>query len=110
MAAYKVAWGNFPQLLYLLAFRAGIFAAGGEPAARLGINGVAHLALQQIPLDAAAAQVGHRDGGEQRLGVGMEPVGKQLVPGGVFHHLAQVHDSDDIADVLDHTQVVGENI
>ena len=48
------------------------------------------------------------DGGEQRLGVGVERVAVQLLGAGDLDDLAQIHDGHAVRDVLDHGKVVGD--
>ena len=49
------------------------------------------------------------DGAEQRLGVGMFGILKQLDDGCLFRHLAQIHDDDEVGQLGDDGQVMGDH-
>jgi len=70
------------------------------------IERAGHIALQQdaLPPD---GRVGDGDGRHERLGIGVQGVGVEGVARGHLDHLAQVHDADALAEVLDYAQVVG---
>ncbi len=56
-------------------------ASGVEATTRWGVERARDLALDQMP-GARAVGVWHRDGGEQRLGVGMERLAVEGLPVG----------------------------
>ena len=89
----------------------GVPAAPGELAARRRVDGAGDLALQtdtgRLPLD-LDLRVRNGDGGQQRLGIGVEGVAVQLSGAGDLHDVAQVHHPYAVGDVLDHGQVVGD--
>ena len=99
--------GNFLQLLGLVALLAGVVAARGKAAARLGVDGRGQLALEQ---DALLLVQDVRGGNrrQQRLGVGVDRHAEQLLGGAGLHQLAQVHDTDVSGDVPHDGQVVGD--
>ena len=55
-----------------------------------------------------AGKVGHGDGAQQGLGVGVLGVGEEFVGGGHLHALPQVHHHDLVGDVLHDAHVVGD--
>lgn len=79
-------------------------AAIGEPAAPLA-GAVAYLALQQ-GLFAPQRGIGDRDGGKQRLGIGMRRLLVELSLLGNLYDLSQVHDHNAVADVLYHREIM----
>ena len=99
--------GDLHQRRNRLALVAGILAALEEAALVRHIDGRSDLALDGDAL-LLYAQLGNGDGGQQRLGIGVQGIGKQLLGGRFFHDLAQVHDGDIIGEVVDHSQVVGD--
>ena len=86
---------------------------GGDGAARMeGASGrrierAGHIALQDLP-PTLATRFRDRDGGEQRLSIGVLRVAVERIPIGDLHDPAQVHHRNPVADVLDHRQVVGD--
>jgi len=58
-----------------------------------------------LPLE---VRVGHGDGGEERLRVGVLRVCVQLQAVGQLHRAAQVHDHHAAGNILDHGKVVGD--
>ena len=81
-----MAGQQFLQLLGLRAGFAGIGTAGREAAAGLGIDGADQLTFQ---LDALSGgiDIRGRNGGDQRLCVGMQGLPEQLLTGAGFHQL-----------------------
>ena len=51
-------------------------------------------------------RIGHRDSREQRLGVGMQRMGKDLVRRGILDQIAEVHHADRVGDVLNNGEVM----
>ena len=106
-AGNEVVGHQLGQLLRLMAGLAGIRTARGEAAARPGIDRRGDLALE---VDALVRMVNVRGGnrGEQRLRVGMQRADEQLLRGGGFHQLAQIHDADVVRDVAHDREVMGD--
>ena len=90
-----------------LAALRGIGAAGVELAAgrRVGRGRNGTLQHDALPLD---RRVRDGNGREQRLGVGVQRVGKNVVGLAVLHQVAQVHNAHRVRDMLDNGQVVGD--
>ena len=70
--------------LFAVALLGGEGAAGGEAAAGLGIDGAGDLALDDVDLLGTHGQIGHGQGVQQGLGVGVDGVVAQRVHGGGF--------------------------
>src|SRR5487761_463492 len=84
-------------------------AAGVEAAAARRVDGGWHLPGEDDSMAGARPfGVGDHGGGEQRrsVGVAWRPVEVRGVRR--LHDLAEIHDADPIADMLDHRQVVGD--
>ena len=82
-------------------------AAGGEAAARLGIDGRAHFAFEDDPL-LAGVELGDGYGREKGAAVGMDGLGEEFLGGAALDDLAHVHDDDIVGDVLHDGEVVGD--
>ena len=52
------------------------------------------------------ALINRRCSGKKRLGIGVNRVGEQQPLRGPFHNSSQIHDTQTVADVLDHAQIV----
>lgn len=52
------------------------------------------------------ALINRRCRGKKRLGIGVNRVGEQQPLRGPFHNSSQIHDTQTVADVLDHAQIV----
>ena len=75
-----------------------------------GFDGRGQVAGEQDLLAAVLDhRVGHRHGGQQRPGVGVQRLGVEVVGGGLLDHAAEVHHADPVADVPHHGQVVGDD-
>ena len=110
VAGDEVTGGGFLEFRRLLgtAF-AGIGAAGAEGAAGGGVQRAGDIPVQNDALVGPGdLGIRHRDGREQRLGIGVQRVLIDLRRVGQLHHLAQVHDRDAVADVPDDEKVVGD--
>ena len=90
-----------------LAALRGIGAAGVELAAGRRVGRGRDGALQHHAL-ALDSRVRDGNGREQRLGVGVQRVGKNVVGLAVLHQIAQVHNADSVGDMLDDGQIVGD--
>ena len=78
-----------------------------EAAALRRIGRAWHVTLKDaLILDATRSDFGNHV--EERLGIGMERFCKKLVFGGLFHHMAQIHDHDVVGDVLYHREIMGD--
>jgi len=93
--------------LLLRAALEGVGAAGVEAAARGRVDRARHVALQDDAL-ARRLGVGNRDRRQERLGVGVLRAGEEGALVGELDDLAEIHDRDAVADVLDHRKVVGD--
>ena len=102
-----MAGNKLLQMLRLMALVAGIGAAGGKAAARLGIDGRHHLALKQDAL-LGIVDIRGGDGGKQRLGIRVQRADEELLGGSRFHQLAQIHDADIMGNMPHHGKVVGD--
>ena len=99
---------DLPELGLLLgAFFTGVLAPGVEAAAGGRVHGAGHIALQHL-LHGGNLRVGHGDGVQQGVGIRMGGAVKKVVLFSDFHDIAQIHDGDAVAKVLDHTEVVGD--
>ena len=84
-------------------------AAGAEGATAGRIDGSGDVALKMdAHAVAGGVRVGHRHGGEQRPGVGMEHIAVQVLHRGLLHQGAQVHHPHPVGDVAHHAQIVGD--
>ena len=105
-----MAAAQVPELrVYLVTYIHHTRAAGAEVAALGWISRTGYISLQD---DALAFflddRVRNGHGAEQSLGIGMHGVVVQIIPIGQLCQLAQVHNSDAIADMAHHAQVVGD--
>ena len=84
-------------------------ATGVEAASGRGVQRAGDVPLEQYaqpsPLQ---VRVGHRDGREQGMGVGVHRLREQPLRRGALHDLAQVHHRDVVAHMAHHRQVVGD--
>ena len=80
-------------------------AAGMEVAAARRMYRAWHVALQRR-FGVADGRIGHRDRGQQRLGVGMAGLGEDGGLVGDLDNAAEIHHGDAMPDVLDHAEVV----
>ena len=94
------------RLLFLTDLLA-VLAAGMETAAGGNIDGGGNIAFQQDAL-LLVVNIGHRNGGQQCLGVGMHRLLVQLFCIGDLHDLAQVHNDDSVGDVFNNGHIVGD--
>ena len=85
----------------------GVGAAGVEAAARGRVDRARHVALEDDAL-LRGVGVGHRHRRQQRLGVGVLRPREQRGAVGDLDDLAEIHDRDAVADVLDDRDVVGD--
>ena len=90
-----------------LAALRGIGAAGVELAAGRRVGRGRDGALQHHAL-ALDSRVRDGNGREQRLGVGVQRMAKNVVGLAVLHQIAQVHNADSVGDMLDDGQIVGD--
>src|SRR5208282_1677070 len=81
--------------------------AGVKAAARRYGERARHVALENHALPPAPRRR-QRDGGEQRLAIGMARLGEEGGLGGELDDLAEIHDRDAMGDVLHHGEVVGD--
>ena len=108
MAGDEVPTTEVAQLrLFHGATLVGVRAAGVEPTARRREHGRGRLADDVLMRDRGIG-IGDRDRVEQHPGVGMGRPGVEVVTRGDLTDLAEVHDGDPIADVLDDGEVVGD--
>src|SRR6185437_9777873 len=89
-------------------------AAGVEGAAGWGIDRAWHVAID-FRLEAFDPGIGHGNGSEQRLGIGMARVGEQFGLLRQFDDPSKIHHRDAVTDVGDHGKVmrdeeVGESV
>ena len=90
-----------------LALLLGLPAAGVEHAAGGRVDRAGQVALQQDALALAGrVGVGHRHGGQQRVGVGVQRLLVEAVAVGQLHDVTEVHHRDAVGDVPDDRQVV----
>ena len=82
-------------------------AALDEAAERRGVDRLGHRA-EDLDLGALELGVWDRYRGDERLGVGVLWVGEQLLGGGEFDDLAEVHHRDAVAHVARDGEVVGD--
>ena len=87
--------------LLFLAELAFLIAAGLETAARRRVYRTWNIPLQKDPLPLRLRRW-DRDGRDQRAGVWVQGVGKELVLGTELHDFPQVHHTDVVADMLDY--------
>jgi hypothetical protein len=80
-------------------------AATAQPAAGRRVDRRRYLALQR-QLGRGLARVGLRHGGQKRLRVGMQRLGKQAIGWRGLDDPADIHHSHAVADVADHAQVM----
>ena len=52
------------------------------------------------------ALINRRRSGKKRLGIGVDRVGEQQLLRSPLHNSSQIHDTQAVADVLDHAQIV----
>ena len=78
-----------------------------KPALIRRINGGCDLALDELPL-LLFADLGNRDSGKERLGVGMEPAAEHFLRIGKLHHHAQIHNHDRVGHMAHDGHVVGD--
>ena len=78
---------------------------GMEPATGRRIEGAGDLSGQDV-VRHGDVRVRAGNGGHQGPGIGMKRVFGQFAAWGHLYNLAQIHDRDDIAEVLHHGQVV----
>ena len=106
MAGDMVAGEDLAHLrLRRPAVRDGVAAAGVKAAARRRVDRARHVPLQDDPLF-GSRRVGDRDGRQQGLGVGVLRPGEEIGLVGEFDDLAEIHDRDATADVLDHGEIM----
>ena len=99
--------GKVQRRLDLITDRFAIGATGMKRTTRGWMDGTGDIALQNGSLFFPAG-VGHGHSGEQRPGIGMLGV---LIDGftlGDLDDLAEVHDRHSMADVLDDSQIMGD--
>lgn len=92
-----------------LQFRTNLYvliAAGIEATSLRWIDGAGNIALENDPLP-FLVNLGQWDGRKKRNGIWMLRVAKYLVTWCKLHDCPQVHDRDSIADMLHHTEVMG---
>ena len=83
-------------------------AAGMKTAASRGICRAGRTAFEDNALARPRdTGVGDRHSGKQGLGVGVQGVVIQFVPVGEFNDYSRVHDSDPVANVAHHAEVMG---
>jgi hypothetical protein len=85
--------------------RLGMSAARLKSAARRRVDGVRRIARQRRLL-ATAVGVHRRHGAEQRAGIGMPWFGVDALHGTKLDYLAQIHDEDAVAHVLNDIKIV----
>ena len=83
-------------------------AAGVEGAALGGIHGAGHIALQHRLCGVLLSDLQSGNGGQQRIGIGVKRVVEKLLALGQLADVTQVHDHDAVTEMLDHTQVMGD--
>ena len=109
MAGDPVGRGGFAEGgdFVLAAGDLGLGAAGVEGAARGDVHGAGGLAFEHRgPEGLLRVGQGHR--GQQGLGVGVQALPGEDLPGGHLHQAAQVHDRHPVADMGDDAQVMGD--
>ena len=78
-------------------------AAGGR------VDRAGQVALKQDPLALTGTTgVGHGHGGEQRLCIGVQRIGIEIVARAEFDDLAEVHDRDAVGGLCDDAHIVGD--
>ena len=75
---------------YVFAYAHATFASGVELAARGRIDGRGNIAFQYHSVH-FYVNIGHWNGGKERLCIGMESIVEYLFLGAVFHETAQIH-------------------
>src|SRR5215469_18343990 len=78
-----------------------------EAAARRRMDRARNIAFEDDPL-ALRFRVGPRHGGKQRFRIRMERCREERVLWRELDDLAEIHDSDAVADVLDHCEIMGD--
>ena len=91
--------------LRLMAGLTGMRAPGRKTAAGLGIDGRNQFTLDQNALG-RIVNIHRRDRREQRLGIGMKGLFKQLLRITGLHQLSQIHNADLMRDMPHHRQVM----
>ena len=85
------------------------WAARVEAAAGWQVKRARHIAGEDNPMPLGFnLWVRYRHRGEQRLGVWVQWILVQLSASGLLNELAEIHHRDEIADMPNHTQVVGD--
>ena len=99
---------NFTQLrLRLSALVAGDRATAGKVAALRRVDRARHVAGKNLAvLLCFCTRVRNRHCGKQRLGVRMQRVRIQIVGRSELNDIAEVHNGDTVADVLDDVEVM----
>ena len=77
-----------------------------KAATRRRMDRARHVSLKDHPFF-LAIRIGNRNGGEKSAGIRMLRVLVNLVAGGDLHDLSQIHDRHPVADMLDHSEIVG---
>lgn len=85
-----------------------IGAAGRKTAAGSRVHRAGQFAAHDLGGKLFGLQAGDGHSIQQTLGIGVERILEQILGLGIFHTLAQIHDHDLVADVLDHAQIVGD--
>ena len=83
-----------------------IGTAGRKTTAGSRVHRACQFAAHDLGGKLFGLQAGDGHSIQQTLGVGVERILEQILGLGIFHTLAQIHDHDLVADVLDHAQIV----
>jgi hypothetical protein len=100
---------SFKRRFRLATLVDGAKAATDEAAMLGGIDGAGRFAAENNALT-AITRIGLRigDGGQERLGIGVERATEELVVGGDLDELTEVHHADTIGDVAHNGEVVAD--
>ena len=102
-----MAGSNFPPGRDFLAASIGCHRASRvKRATGWGMNGRGNVPAEDDPLPFGVG-VDDRNRREEGLGVGMFRGGNNFPGGSKFDDFAEVHDHDAVTDVLDHSQIMG---
>ena len=82
-------------------------AAALEFTAGWRIKRAGHVALEGFP-PVGILSLTRGDGREEGEGVRVERVVEEILGRGIFHDMSEVHDSDRVADVTHHVEIVGD--
>lgn len=105
MAGDETAWRDLTQfgcLLEAALLRIGATACKAAPSGRLTGLGTSPLRM----ILCRQCRRGGRNGGEQRLGIGVKRICENIAIVAQLHNFTQIHDANAVADVLDNAQIV----